>query len=292
MRLRAPYSCAAAVLVVLSVGVGLINRPHSAMQARAAAQSRAPAAVDTGSAAPLPSLGGKGASIDSGAGTPAGRTLSQEFWQADDWFTFLHKYAAAAYAGDGRAAYYVWQASHACWAELDYYKTNGEIPQDYERCKRLENEDPFADLPPREGGYDRAYWKQRALMAGDPLAHLQRALTDEVTQAEGEQAIGLAVRSGDPEVYYALGLWLPAAGADFDEWAGWQLAACALGYDCAMSNPRIGMGCVENGSCQPSDTVETKLGDEAGLGALAQAQERAEAILAALEAGEVPEVDR
>ena len=92
-------------------------------------------------------------------------------------------------------------------------------------------------------------------------------------------------------MYYSLGLALPRLGADFKEAVGWQLAACELGYDCRMDNPRVGMGCLEAGYCTSGQTVAEKLRDEVGFGPLARAQARADAIVAELKAGRVPRVE-
>lgn len=85
------------------------------------------------------------------------------------------------------------------------------------------------ETPPREGGYDRHYWKERALSAGDPLAWLQVAITDDVRGKDfRQQAVRRAAASGDP---------------------------------------RVGMGCPKAGSCKSGETVADQLRvDESSLG--------------------------
>lgn len=199
---------------------------------------------------------------DDSPATIAAPSVGRALWYAKDYFAFLHDYAPAAYAGDGRAAYYIWNATLKCWAALELRRRHGTaLAPDQEACVRLEHEDPFAALPPFEGGYTWRSWKERAISAGDPLALLQIAAEERQAPEQQRAAINAAMRSGDPEVYYHLGGLLPNLGGDFVESVGWQLVACELGYDCRMDNPHVGMGCVEAGYCTSGQAVAEKIRD-------------------------------
>ena len=205
-------------------------------------------------------------------------------------------------AGDGRAAFYIGDATLRCYYTLKL-EDMGLPPPPYpapvhdpdpERCARLRSEDPFAELPPFEGGYTWRYWKERAIALKDPIALLQLGMDDTATAEERRNGLAAAAASRDVEVYYVLGNALPAFGAGFEESVGWQLAACDLGYDCRVNNPHVGMGCLEWATCTAGETVASRLrDDESGLGfwGLERAQARADEIVADLKAGRVPEVE-
>ena len=113
-----------------------------------------------------------------------------------DPFEFIRSLAKSAYDGDGRAQYLVGREYDRCEMTLSLVrKVDGDPeaaiwgfpdswPQtlkeraiaEYRRCIRLIKEDPFAELPPRKGGYPPKYWMQRSAEAGYPLAVAERAL--------------------------------------------------------------------------------------------------------------------
>ena len=65
------------------------------------------------------------------------------------------------------------------------------------------------------------------------------------------------MRARDPEVYVTLGYALRRLGGDRREAAAWLLVACDVGYDCRLSNPRFGLGCVEHGHCRGDETIQS-----------------------------------
>lgn len=117
------------------------------------------------------------------------------------------------------------------------------------------------------------YWMSRALEGNDPLAHLHRTSSDlsrlrhlsEESRAAVVQSIrerlSIAAASADPEAWYRIGSLLAYAGSSVrSEWPAWVLAACEMGYDCRYSNPDIGNGCIEVGSCAASDALVLQMG--------------------------------
>jgi hypothetical protein len=120
---------------------------------------------------------------------------------------------------------------------------------EYRRCARLMKEDPFAELPPRQGGYPFQYWKQQAAQSGYPLAvaesTFQKVAREPVDEkdagklnGESVQALVKAAVSGDPDVALTIGLhqsWFddPARKSAAN---AWMLAACRLGADCGADS--------------------------------------------------------
>ena len=229
---------------------------------------------------------------DDSPATIAAPSVGRAFWYADDYYTFIRDHAAAAYGGDGRAAYYIAGPRSSVGRGRNYMRRDGTAFGPYqEPCARFATRIHSRSCRRCEGAYTWRYWQERAISAGDPLALLQLAVEEQQSPQQQRAAVDAAARSGDPEVYYTLGLWLPMLGVGLTEAVGWQLVACELGYDCRMDNPRVGMGCLEAGYCTSGQTVAEKLRDEVGFDPLARAQARADAIVAELKAGRVPRVE-
>ena len=285
MKIRYPFAVVALVLIVMGITTGRLMRPAigrvipaTAINApTVAGQSSAPAGPVRGD--PVPSSG------ESTELPPAG--ASEAFWHATDYYTFIREHAQRAFAGNARAAYYIKAATRKCADALELHRVTGE-PLMYKECARLATDDPFVDLPPRADGYPWMYWQERAISAGDPLALMQVAFEEQQTPVQQQAAIAAAARSGDPEAYFYIGLFMHRFGGGFEDTVGWQLVACDLGYDCRMSNPRVGHGCVERGFCQAEQTLEIKVRDEVGAWTFSKAEKRAEEILSDLSAGRVP----
>ena len=258
MKLHAPYSFAAAVLVVTSVAVGLMNRPHaSAMQTvRAVREPLLPAialsAAGRGTTAPS-SNPREGASTGSGVGTTP---------------TLLER----AQAGDARAQFRLSERIRRCRPTLALAE-RGVV------SALTEAEECRAEGIPTEG--DQA-WRDKAIAAGDPIALLYAA-----REAEDEEAFAAAMdkaaRSGDPEAHIALGQMLfSVEGADPVDAVAWLLVGCG---DCMVDDPRlIGFAnCVQFDTCQPGTTFADWLASSEGDGQTAlapvqEAQARAESL--------------
>ena len=157
-------------------------------------------------------------------------TESRKVASGSDPFEFIRGLAKSAYDGDGRAQYLVGREYDRCEMTLSLVrKVDGDPeaaiwgfpswPQElkersiaeYRRCIRLMKEDPFAELPPRKGGYPLKYWMQRSAEAGYPLAVAERALVGSLLKPVDEAAPGKlsaesmdeltkAAMSGDPDV--------------------------------------------------------------------------------------------
>jgi hypothetical protein len=194
---------------------------------------------------------------------------------SSDPFEFIRGLAKSAYDGDGRAQYLVGREYDKCEMTLSLIRKMDGDPEaviwgfpdswpqelkersiaEYRRCSRLLKEDPFAELPPRKGGYPPKYWMQRSAEAGYPLAVAERSLTgtvqppadatDEVKAAqagklrpESVDELTNATLSGDPDVALTIGV----RQSSFDDPArrtaasAWMLAACRLGADCGANS--------------------------------------------------------
>ncbi|HEY4447856.1 MAG TPA: hypothetical protein VGN03_04575, partial [Steroidobacteraceae bacterium] len=118
--------------------------------------------------------------------------------------------------------------------------------QEFERCKKLATTDPFAGLPPREGGYMRArYWWDLGANSDDPGAQargaVEKFVTDNADPAAAQAAIDRAVRSGDPMALFWVGFALSDLHWSSDTTRGDAIAllGCELGYDCSVDNPAM-----------------------------------------------------
>jgi hypothetical protein len=186
-----------------------------------------------------------------------------------DPFEFIRGLARSAFNGDGRAQYLVGRELDKCEMTLQLVRKMPGDPEaviwgmpdswpqtlkertiaEYRRCARLMKEDPFAELPPRNGGYPFQYWKQRAVQSGYPLAVTEHTL-DLLVRTPADSADALKMRdetmrdltkatvSGDPDVALTIGLrqsWFddPVRTTTAN---AWMLAACRLGADCGANS--------------------------------------------------------
>ena len=213
------------------------------------------------------------------------------FKSAPDLFDYQQRLAARALAGDGRASYYLGLVGHKCHLAIEYYRLMGEHLPDFDRCHRMLVEDPFAGLPAREGGYRWTFWRELAIAQGDPVAELEDAVFwHRDNTARMRAALNAAAASELPEAYFSLGSALLVVGDNNLEALAWMEVACEFGYDCRMDNPRIGMGCVEQGYCVADTTWSQNNRDQFDATPMADIDARAAAIKAALAAGQVPPV--
>lgn len=170
---------------------------------------------------------------------------------------------------------------------------------EYHRCARLLREDPFAGLPPRADGYKIGYWLTRAVESGQPVAVMERNVTqlilergdsDEAKQrrAEAREKVMRAATSGNPDALLMMGLLMRSAeGTDRQlQGAAWMFAACRSGADCGFDSAIVPMWMCEDVLCQPGLDVETVL--RAGLSPdeFADIHARYERIAAALREGD------
>jgi hypothetical protein len=199
----------------------------------------------------------------------APRIEERKVSSTSDPFEFIRGLARSAYEGDGRAQFLVSRELDRCemtlslvrkesdpegsiWARPTWSQTMKERDiAEYRRCVRLMKEDPFADLPPRNGGYTFQYWMQRSVQAGYPMAVAERSLTDllrtpgDATVAANLRTVSLdklskAAVSGEPDVALTIGFRNFGAedAARNTSGAAWMLAACRMGADCD-SNSKI-----------------------------------------------------
>jgi hypothetical protein len=187
---------------------------------------------------------------------------------SSDPFEYIRGLAKSAYDGDGRSQYLVGRELDKCEMTLQIVRKMPADPEtviwgmpaswpqplkertiaEYRRCARLMKEDPFAGLPPRNGGYSYQYWKQRAAQAGYPLAVAERTLEqlrppEDAEEArklrdESVRALTKATESGDPDVALTIGLrqsWFDDPVRTTTA-SAWMLAACRLGADCGANS--------------------------------------------------------
>lgn len=194
---------------------------------------------------------------------------------SSDPFEFVRALAKSAYDGDGRAQFLIGRELDKCEMTLSFLRKREGDPEtilwslsdnwseemkqrsvaEYRRCARLLKEDPFAELPPRNGGYPFQYWQQRAAQTDYPLAVTQRTLpqlmlppadgverpdTPESRKAREELLHDLtkATASGDPDVALTIGMRQSWVEDPAGKTAGsaWMLAACRLGADCGADS--------------------------------------------------------
>lgn len=224
------------------------------------------------------------------------RRVGAQFYTAPDYFAFVRAHAAAAYAGDRRAAFYIGETVKRCASTMELYRLVGQTTDDFNACAGFGGDppaDPFADvLPARPGGYPWQYWHARALAGDDPLALVTDAVEQRTTAgapvAQVRRAVALAVGSGDPDAYLAVGQALTngAIGADPVDGIAWILVACETGVDCRLDNPQVGyMHCAAVGACPAGMELPAWLRAKFGDDAATEAEGRRDAILAALDAG-------
>lgn len=230
--------------------------------------------------------------------------IDREYSAVRDLTAFVKEHAKAAYDGDGRAQYYLWAGTKRCSVLRTQYTMigNGNAEAGFEthiqqlrkapvnvesfeakeraefaRCMSFDAATAFADLPARDGGYDAAYWRQRALASRDIRALTSYAqevsvnFSSEIESSKAaskqaaQAAIDQAIQSKDPEDLYLLGNLLQLVASDPVNGFAWQLAACQQGYDCRLDNPVVGYGCVDAGTCGSGMTIADQI--QRGLGA-------------------------
>jgi len=151
---------------------------------------------------------------------------------------------------------------------------------------------------PREGGYDWRFFHERAIAGGEPIAVLNdvayehRDADEAVSHAEIIEAVDAAVRTGDPHAYWMVAgvIGSPDLAVDPEDSFAWQLVACEYGVDCRLGNPQVGLGCAQAGFCNADETLIENMRDNLGLDMATEAEARAAAIIADLDAGRMPDI--
>jgi hypothetical protein len=182
---------------------------------------------------------------------------------APDLFDLMRSLAPKAYEGDVEAQLTIARAMSLCMGVLPFANASaiaqtlpshsiptGELEahaRDVARCERMKDGDPFAALPPMEGGYTYEYWLGRAVEAGHPLAGAIHStnrivkVTNDKPSNEREAELRLirarlaqAVRANTPEHHFFVGLALMLADINEDPSAklrgpAWMLMTCRAG---------------------------------------------------------------
>jgi hypothetical protein len=253
-----------------------------------------------------------GQNIDTRRSARANRDWGREYGETTNYFGFVSKAAKAALDGDARAALYVSKALYLClpikmYANSTnppsdfgaYSAAHSHAPQwvldkarkDFQSCAGFINNDAFADLPERPGGYNSiAYWTDKAandpvaqaLQAGAAIANTNFEKSSDVNAKSldsAQQSINGAIASRDPTALFQVGQLLSDGHASSDPLQGFALsiAACNLGYDCSANNDELFHGCAARGQCPPgmsyADIVRKAIGDEGYAQAYARAQQ-------------------
>ena len=190
-----------------------------------------------------------------------------------DIFDVIKGLAKGAFDGDGGAQYRISRELDRCEMTLSLVRKSEGDPEsliwalpdtgwsqpmkegaiaELRRCRRFLKEDPFAELPPRKGGYDYRYWMQRAAESRYPPAVAEKALNDWSRASEGgtngkkasievQDALTTAIASGNPEIALTIGFRLSAYESPDRKIAAsaLMLAACRLGADCSASSESV-----------------------------------------------------
>jgi hypothetical protein len=254
------------------------------------------------------------------------RTWAARFRTSSDYFDFIVNAADSAYAGDGRAAFYVGKALLSCALVMKLYSGVGDpqtkfatdlmtlqyAPQwvrdqrtdEFHRCFRLVHADPFDHLPARADGYPSRYWFDQAVADQDPVAEVTRA-TDEISRAGAQNSgelnaetidrvqdgIVAAVKSKDPDAIFRVGMLLSNASFSSDPMNGaaLALAACDLGYDCSAQNSEnVFSTCRTSGACPADANFADYLQQSLGPEKYAEAFARAQEFKEALARNDDP----
>jgi hypothetical protein len=241
----------------------------------------------------------------------------RKFNASEDYLQFVKDALPAALKGDRRATWYIGVALSACASVVKRYQGSSDAEaqlnqeltdmrhapqwardlteQQTHRCIGLAQQDPLASLPHRDGGYPPAYWRDRALQGGEPLAEDQAAIdalssiagvsnmskdekADELKTAQN--SLRAVVESGDPDALYNAGVLIANAQYSDNPQNGLAvaLAACDLGHDCSANNPdNVFSRCKLTGAC-PADAdyayyLQQSLGPEAYAQVYAQAMQ-------------------
>jgi hypothetical protein len=255
-------------------------------------------------------------------------TWTARFNQSGDYRAFIDAALPYALRGDGRAAYYIGEAVARCaWAvkqfrgapdpeaqlnqELDAMAKAPQWARDAvaaraRRCMGLAQDDPFAQLPQRDGGYGATYWYDTALAADDALAQV-RVVTVALADTEGlknaertarlaaiQSNLHAALSSGDPEALYKVGMLAADGRYSQDPLGGVAiaLAACELGRDCsAESSDNAFAACNVSGACPPHATLFDVMQRSLGAAKYAEIYARAQQIKASMLANDWPSVE-
>jgi hypothetical protein len=157
----------------------------------------------------------------------------------------------------------------------------------YRSCERFFKEDPFAGLPPRDGGYmSIKLWTNLAYQNKDPVALTEHVSEQMMSSARNPAArndpaiyqalqpdLNQAAESGDPEALFRVGMFLinGSTGEDTIRASAVQLAACNLGYDCTPKNEFAFGPCLLSGNCQEGDLYADRVRQLLGEGGYARA---------------------
>lgn len=239
-----------------------------------------------------------------------------EFRRASDYLQFVRNAEGPARRGNGRAAYYISKALLVCSPYIVEYRSAADpeaafqatqmsqpnvpqwihevMAQNFNRCKGLIQEDPFASLPAHSGGYTFQYWFNQAVADGDRVAEMDQAssalgeLYDSPSSANAKSernqlqtAITGAVESGDPHAMFLAGMML--ANAKYSpqplDGVAIALAACDLGYDCSASNPDNPFSmCARSGACPADGDFAYYMEQSLGADRYAQAYSEAQSL--------------
>lgn len=237
------------------------------------------------------------------SGTVEGRDWNQLYRGSTDYFLLAGALADAAVTGDARAPYVLSRVLLECQVQaitlrsysggavaerVQAYLVNTPSISEAHRaafvrrasqCERLFSENAFAghDLPDEAQQFQ--YWRDLAIEAGDPLALMERATRTALTYRATEDSelasehrealfkdLRVAVTSREPQALLQIGELLvqPSLTDDPEVGFAWWAAACQTGYDCSNTNPDVGHGCFEAGTCEPGltmlDTLQRNLG--------------------------------
>lgn len=239
-----------------------------------------------------------------------------QFTRATDYLQFIKNAEQAARRGDGRAAYYISKALLVCSPYVVQYRNAADplaafqasqmshpnqpqwaqevMAQNSSRCEGLIQNDPFASLPPRSGGYTLQYWFNQAIADGDRVAEMDRAssvlgeLYDSPSSANTEtvknqlqSAVTGAVESGDAHAMFLAGMMLSNSKYSPQplEGVAIALAACDLGYDCSASNPENPFSmCARSGACPADGDFSYYIQQSLGADQYAQAYSEAQSL--------------
>ena len=192
---------------------------------------------------------------------------------SSDPFELIRGLAKTAYDGDGRAQYVISRELDRCELNLQMIRKQSGDPEAFiwslpdsswpqpmkeaviaevRRCIRLLKEDPFAELPPRQGGYTVKYWMDRSVDADYPLAVAERSLKVWGRKTEGGSfpqradpeslsKLTKAMATGDPEIALTIGFHqsMYEDPARKTSASAWMLAACRLGADCSTNSRSV-----------------------------------------------------
>lgn len=233
--------------------------PAAEVQAETATPAQAPA--DARTTSPLPTA------------AKAAETVPVSAGSSSHPFEFIRSLAKSAYDGDGRAQYLISRELDKCEMTLSLLRKSDVDPEtqiwnfpesgwsqvmkeraiaELRRCRRLLKEDPFADLPPRKGGYTFQYWMAKSVESGYPLAVVEKSLGDWGSQSEGGtngktasaeslDKLAAATSTGDPEIALTIGFrqTMYESPARKTAASAWMLAACRMGADCSANSKAV-----------------------------------------------------